>query len=52
VQSVSRTFSLPWRGRQVIEADLNCSELRRLGARRLGMRATDAIGANSLGAND
>jgi hypothetical protein len=29
VQSVSRTFSLPRRGRQVIEADLNCSELRR-----------------------
>jgi hypothetical protein len=29
VPSVSRTFSLPRRGRQVIEADLNCSELRR-----------------------
>jgi hypothetical protein len=30
VRSVCRRFSLPQRGRQVIEADLNCSELARL----------------------
>jgi hypothetical protein len=47
VQSVSRTFSLPRRGRQVIEADLNCSELA--SARRRTLRPSGSTGPGRAG---
>jgi hypothetical protein len=47
VPSVSRTFSLPRRGRQVIEADLNCSELA--SAWRRTLRPSGSTGPGRAG---